>query len=50
MADEEEPSLAHPGTPEAARHVGDYERFTHLLKWAALAALITAFVVLLIIS
>lgn len=50
MANDEEQILTHPGTPENSRHVHDYERFTSLLKWGALAALVTAFVVLLIIS
>jgi len=47
---EEEPVLTRPGTPEVARHVHDYERFTHLLKWGALASLAVAFIVLLIIG
>jgi len=50
MADDEEPILAHPGSQEMAHHVHDYERFTRLLKWGALAALVTAFVVILIIA
>lgn len=50
MAHEEEPILTHPSTPEMARHVHDYSRFTSLLKWGALLSLITAFVVLMIIS
>ena len=50
MAEEEEPILAHPGSPEMANHVHDYERFTQLLKWGALLSLIVAFFVLLIIS
>lgn len=50
MAEDEEPILAHPGSPEVAHHVHDYERFTKLLKWGAIAALVTAFVVILIIA
>jgi len=50
MAEEEEPILAHPGSPEAAKHVRDYERFTQLLKWGALVSLVTALIVLLIIA
>ena len=50
MAHEEEPLLAHPPTQEVARHVGDYERFTKLLKWSALLCLATAFLVILIIT
>ncbi len=47
---EEEPLLTDPPTPEAASHVRDYKRFTQLLKWGAIVSLITAFLVLLIIS
>ena len=50
MAEEEEPILAHPGSPEMATHVHDYERFIKLFKWGAVAALIAAFFVLMIIS
>lgn len=50
MAEEEEPILAHPGSPEAAAHAREYERFIGLLKWGALLSLITAFIVLLIIA
>jgi len=49
MAEEEEPLLAHPPTHEAAAHVRDYERFTKLIKWGALAALVVAFGVLMIL-
>ena len=47
---EEEPILTDPPTPEVARHVHDYSRFTQLLKWSALVSLVIAFLVLLIIS
>ena len=50
MAHDEEPLLAHPPTQEVAHHVRDYERFTALLKWGAIICLITAFLVVLIIS
>lgn len=50
MAHEEEPLLAHPPTHEVAHHVHDYERFTKLLKWGAVACLIIAFLVLMIIT
>ena len=47
---EEEPILTHPPTPEVAKHVRDYERFTQLLKWGAIVSLITAFAVILMIA
>ena len=47
--DEEEPILTNPPTQEMARHVHDYEKFTRLFKWGAIAAVISAFVVLWII-
>jgi hypothetical protein len=47
---EEEPILTQPPTQEVARHVHDYERFTHLLKWSALTCLVVALIVLMIIS
>lgn len=47
---EEEPILTSPPTHEVARHVDDYERFTTLFKWGAIAALVVGFIVLLIIS
>jgi hypothetical protein len=47
---EEEPILTSPATPEVARHVRDYSRFTQLLKWGAIVSLIIAFIVLLLIS
>jgi hypothetical protein len=50
MAHDEEPLLADPPTAEAAYHVRDYERFTKLLKYSAVACLVIAFLVVLIIS
>ena len=50
MAEDEEPILAHPGSPEVAKHVHDYERFIRLLKVGAIVSLVTAFAVLLIIA
>lgn len=47
---EEEPLLVDPPTQEVATHVRDYDRFTKLLKWSALASLAIAFLVILIIS
>lgn len=49
MAHDEEPLLASPPTQDAAVHVKDYLRFTKLLKWGALTALVVAFIVLLIL-
>jgi hypothetical protein len=50
MAEEEGPLLAHPGSPEVATHVRDYERFTRLFKYSALTCLIIGFIVLLILK
>ncbi len=50
MAEDEEPILAHPPTPEVGRHVQDYSRFTAILKWGAIASLAAALIVLLLIS
>ena len=50
MMAEEEPLLASPPTQDAAVHVRDYTLFIKLLKWGAIISLITAFIVLLIIS
>jgi hypothetical protein len=50
MAHEEEPVLTHPGTPENARHVNDYEKFTHLMKWGAIICLVVGLVWLLIVK
>jgi hypothetical protein len=47
---EEEPILTSPPTHEVARHVHDYERFTFMFKWGAVAAFIVGLIVLLIIS
>ncbi len=47
---EEEPILTNPPTPEVAKHVRDYERFTQLLKWGAVVSLVTALIILLIIA
>ena len=46
---EDEPILTNPPTQEMARHVHDYEKFTKLFKWGAIAAVIVAFIVLWII-
>ena len=47
---EEEPILTNPPTQDVANHVRDYGRFTALLKWGAIVALIAAFIVLLLIA
>ncbi len=47
---EEEPLLTDPPTAEVAHHVRDYTRFIKLLKWGAIISLITAFLVLFMIS
>jgi hypothetical protein len=47
---EEEPILTNPPTQDVATHVRDYTRFVHLLKWGALVSLVTALVVMMIIS
>ena len=46
---EEEPLLVDPPTHDVAVHVHDYERFTHLMKWGALACLVIALTVLMIL-
>jgi aa3 type cytochrome c oxidase subunit IV len=50
MAEEEEPLLAQPGTQEMAAHVHDYDRFTRMMKWGALACLIIGLIVLMILK
>ena len=50
MAHDEEPLLADPPSAEAAYHFRDYERFTKLLKYSAIACLVIAFLVVMIIS
>ena len=50
MAHDEEPLLVDPPSAEAGYHVRDYERFTTLLKYSAIACLVIAFLVVLIIS
>ena len=46
---EEEPLLVDPPTQDVAMHVRDYTRFTKLLKWGAIVALIIAFFVMMIL-
>lgn len=48
MADEE-PLLANPTTHDVAVHVADYDRFTKLFKWGAIAAFIVAMTVLIFV-
>jgi hypothetical protein len=50
LDEEDEPILVHPGTPEVARHVHDYEKFTRMMKWGAIICLILGFIVLLILK
>ena len=47
---EEEPLLTKPPTQDAAVHVRDYTRFVKLFKWSAIFSLLTALIVILIIS
>lgn len=49
MAEEEEPILTNPPTPEVARHVGDYTRFVKLLTIGAIISLVIAFIVIIFI-
>ncbi len=44
MAHEEEPILTKPGSPQMVHHVHVYSRFTSLLKWGAVIALIVALI------
>jgi hypothetical protein len=45
MADDES-LLTNPPTQDVAIHVRDYTRFTTMLKWGALGALVIGFIVL----
>ena len=47
---EEEPILSSPPTQDVAHHVRDYTRFVHLLKWGAIISLVTALLVMMLIS
>lgn len=46
---EEEPVLADAPTPEVARHVSDYSRFTALLKWGAIVSFAIAMIIILFV-
>jgi len=50
MAEEEEPLLASPGSPEMTAHVHDYDRFTRMMKYGALVCLVVGLFVLLILK
>jgi hypothetical protein len=50
LHEDEEPILTHPGTPENARHVHDYEKFTKMMTIGALTCLVVGFIVLLILK
>ena len=47
---EDEPILTNPPTQDVAHHVRDYTRFVQLLKWGAIISLVTALLVMMIIS
>ena len=47
---EDESILTNPPTQDVATHVRDYSRFVQLLKWGAIVSLISAFIIILIIS
>ena len=46
---EEEPILTDAPTPEVARHVSDYSRFTALLKWGAIVSFAIAMFIILFV-
>ena len=50
MDDEDETLLTHPGSPEVATHVRDYERFITMFKYGAIICLIIGLIVLLILK
>jgi hypothetical protein len=47
---EEEPILTDPPTQDVATHVRDYTYFVQMLKWGAIISLVTALLVMVIIS
>ena len=47
---EDESILTNPPTQDVATHVRDYTRFVQLLKWGAVISLVTALIVMLLIS
>jgi hypothetical protein len=47
---EEESLLASPSTPEMAVHVRDYEKFTRMMKYGAVTALVIGLIVLMILK
>jgi hypothetical protein len=47
---EDESILTNPPTEDVAVHVRDYSRFVQLLKWGAIISLITALIVMMLIS
>jgi hypothetical protein len=49
MAEEKEPLLANPPTHEMAVHVHDYDRFTWMMKWGAIACLIIGVILLVFV-
>jgi hypothetical protein len=50
MAEEEDPLLADPGSPQMAAHVNDYERFTKMMFRGAIACLIIGILSLILIK
>ena len=50
MMAEEESLLVSPPTQDVAVHVGDYMRFTKMMKWGAITCLIIGIVSLLAIK
>jgi hypothetical protein len=50
MAHDEEPLLTSPPTQEVATHVRDYEKFTRMMKWSAIACLVVGLIVLMILK
>jgi len=47
---EDESILTNPPTQDVATHVRDYTRFVQLFKWGAVISLVTALIVMLLIS
>ena len=48
--DEQEPLLASPSNPQMAVHVRDYEKFTRMMKYGAVTALVIGLIVLMILK
>lgn len=50
MAEQDETTLTHAGSPDMTAHVHDYERFTKLFKWGAIICLVIGLLSLIIIK